>query len=215
MADSIDGSVMSIFEKDYLCDSNGLPPIGNIYPRNVVQGKDGNPVASNGEVCCGKPTPEPTTKTPTPGPTMLRTPAPTVNLVDNVEGGEPISITSGAEAQASTVNMASFLAALVTLFVLTFENFVNFFIEDAWVEHGSSDEDEPKLNKDKSETSDSETELSDTEEEDLTETEDEDLLLGDPHTGIREQYKEHAHPKAVNAMAFNKNEAASIRPTRS
>ena len=34
------------------------------------------------------------------------------------------------------------------------------------------------------------------------ETEEEDILLGDPHTGIRDQYKEYARAKAGNTVGF-------------
>ena len=78
-------------------------------------------------------------------------------------------------------------------------------------ECGASDDDEPKVNKDESETSDTETEPSDTEEEDPMETEEEDILLGDPHTGIRDQYKEYARAKAGNTVGFTDEEAACIR----
>jgi len=37
----------AIFQDDYLCDSNGLPPLANIVP------SEGEPIAIEGEVCCG------------------------------------------------------------------------------------------------------------------------------------------------------------------
>lgn len=75
---------------------------------------------------------------------------------------------------------------------------------------GAPEDDEPKANEDESETSDTKTEPSDTEEEDPTETQGEEILLGDPHTGIRDQHKECARVMAGNTVPFTNTEATCI-----
>jgi hypothetical protein len=40
----------SIFNEDYVCDSNGLSPLGNVIPNNASE-----PFAIEGEICCGGP----------------------------------------------------------------------------------------------------------------------------------------------------------------
>ena len=85
-------------------------------------------------------------------------------------------------------------------------------------EEGESDSecgasDESKVNKDESETSATETEASDTEEEDPMETKKENILLGDPHTGIWDQYKEYSRAKAGNTIRFTDEKEACIRLT--
>lgn len=101
----------AIFAPNYICETNGEPPIADVVP------SPGEPIASEGEVCCGS-------GSPMDKPTQ----APFADTSVTPDIPDDVNTTSDADS----VTNGSMVAAVIATGALFVEVFVGFFIEDAW-----------------------------------------------------------------------------------